>query len=98
MKKYNNDIYLMYEEECNKNILLNKQINQYKLENNNLQYELNYKIKSFDNKIDKAIKAATTPLIQELETAKIELEKAYKEIERLKYKLFSKLTKIIINY
>ena len=94
MKKYNNDIYSMYEEECNKNILLNKQINQYKLENNNLQYELNYKIKSFGNKIDKAIKDATTPLIQELETTKIELEKAYKEIERLKKELLKKEYKV----
>ena len=90
MKKYDNDIYSMYEEECNKNILLNKQINQYKLENNNLQYELNYKIKSIGNKIDKVIKDATTPLIQELETTKIELEKAYKEIDRLKSELNKK--------
>ncbi len=49
--KFNNDIYSMYEEEYNKNILLTKKINDYKLELENLKYELKYQSKSLENKI-----------------------------------------------
>ncbi len=49
--KFNNDIYSMYEEEYNKNILLTKKINDYKLELENLKYELKYQSNSLENKI-----------------------------------------------
>ena len=38
-KNYNNSIYEMYEEEYNKNQILEKEINKLKLENSTLKYE-----------------------------------------------------------
>lgn len=82
--KFNNDTYLMYEEECNKNNSLNKKIKKYKLEISNLKYELDYLQKSFDNKIKKAIENETTELKKANANLKKELENAYEEINRLK--------------
>ena len=50
MKKYNynNEIYLMYEEECQKNLKLINEQKSLRLENFNLKYELEYKSKSFE--------------------------------------------------
>lgn len=87
---YNNDIYEMYEEECNKNILLSKENWNLRLENSNLKYELQYKKESFDNKIKSEVESSTTPLITENNILHNELEKAYKEIERLKKELNNK--------
>lgn len=83
-EKYNNDIFKMYEKECNKNKLLNKEIKNYKLEISNLKYELYYQQNSFDNKIMKAVKNATTPIEDENAKLKKELADAYQEINRLK--------------
>lgn len=94
MSKYNNDIYLMYEEESNKNNLLTKEIKRCKLEIDNLQYELSYKTKSIASKIDKAVKDATEPLIDELSNTKKELKQALKEIKRLKEELASRDYKV----
>ena len=43
--KYNNDIYSMYEEECLKLKKIEQENRNLKLENSNLKYELEYKIK-----------------------------------------------------
>ncbi len=40
--KFSNDIYLMYKEEYNKNILLTQKNRVYNLELENLKYELKY--------------------------------------------------------
>lgn len=60
--KFNNDIYDMYEVECNKNRILEKENKTLKLDNSNLRYELDYLKKSSDNKIKKAVDEATCPL------------------------------------
>lgn len=88
--KFNNDIYLMYEEEYNKNNLLNKEIKKYKLEISNLKYEIDYLQKSFDNKIIKVVEKETTELKSTNENLKKELENAYQEIDRLKKELDKK--------
>lgn len=46
MKKYNQNIYTMYEEESEKNTLLSKENSTLKLENTNLKYEFDYLKKS----------------------------------------------------
>ncbi|MGN1299354.1 MAG: transposase [Candidatus Scatovivens sp.] len=84
---YNADIYNMYEQECNKNALLHKEIKNYKLEISNLKYELDYQQKNFDNKIIKVVKDATTPFEEENAKLKKELDDAYKEINRLKLQI-----------
>ena len=84
MKKYNNDIYSMYEEQYNKNIKLSKENKKLKFEISNTKYELDYLKKSTQNKIQKEVNKATTPLINDIDMLQEELENAYKEINRLK--------------
>ena len=86
MKKYNNDIYLMYEEEVNKNKKANDVIASLRLENFVLKTEL----KKCENKIDNAIELSTKPLIEENNKLQNSLSKAYEEIDRLKSQLANK--------
>lgn len=88
--KYNNDIYKMYEEEYNKNFILNNKVKNLKLDNYNLKYELNKVLKNIDKKIKKAIELATKPLINENKLLQDNLAKALKEIDRLKQQLSTK--------
>ncbi len=88
--KFDNDIYLMYEKECNKNSLLHKEIKEYKLEIYNLKYELDYLKKSTKNKIENAVQKETILLKQENSNLKDDLYNANKEIERLKKELNKK--------
>lgn len=83
-KKYNADIYKMYEEEYNKNQILKKEINRLNLENSTLKYELGYMKKSMDNKIEKAIDKATNKLVKEKDILQTQLNNALEEIKRLK--------------
>ena len=86
MKKYNNGIYLMYEEEVNKNKKANDVIASLRLENFVLKTEL----KKCENKIDNAIELSTKPLIEENNKLQNSLSKAYEEIDRLKSQLANK--------
>lgn len=90
MKNYNQNIYMMYEEECEKNILLSKENSALKLENSNLKYELDYIKKSLDKKIDNSVSKATKPLIKENDRLLDELSKAHEEIDRLKTEIENK--------
>ena len=86
MKKYNynNEIYLMYEEEYQKNLkLINKQ-KSLRLENFNLKYELEYKSKSFEKKLKFEIEKAVAPLKEQNDILKNKLNDAHEEINRLK--------------
>lgn len=89
-KNYNDDIYIMYEEECKSNIKLNNEIKNLKLEISNLKYELKYKSDSFDIKLNSEIEKATKPLIEETNNISNKLDDAYKEIDRLKNELNNK--------
>ena len=82
--KFNNDIYDMYEEEYNKNLILTKENKNLKLEISTLKYELKYIEKSTDNKIKKELEKEVTPLVERNKELEVELNKAYQEIERLK--------------
>ena len=92
--KFNNDVYTMYEREYNKNNLLLKKMNDYKLEIENLKYELTYQKKSSENKIRTLIEKATAPLIEENTILNNKLEDAYEEINRLKLQLEEKDYKV----
>lgn len=90
MKKYNNNIYDMYEEQYNKNLKLSKENKKLKLEMANAKYELDYLKKSTQNKIANAVKKATEPLEQKILNLEDNLDDAQKEIERLKKELNKK--------
>ena len=90
MKKYNNDIYGMYEEQYNTNLELSKENKKLKFEMANVKYELNYLKKSTQNKIDNAVHKATESLEQKISNLEDELDNAFKEIERLKKELDKK--------
>lgn len=90
--KFNDDIYNMYEEECNKNKILSKELQNIKLENSNLKYELKYQKDSMENKIKALIKKVTSPLIEENEILKDKLKDSYNEIDRLKSQISSNST------
>lgn len=79
-KSYNNDIYKMYEEEYNKNKLLIKEINDLRLK----VYSLNSDLTNTKNKINKEIEKSVKLFVDENKKLKSDLEKAYKEINRLK--------------
>lgn len=78
--KYNNDIYKMYEDVHDKNKLLIKKNNDLKL----TIYSLKLDLKSKKNNVDTEIQKAIKPIVKENENLKIELNKAYEEINRLK--------------
>ena len=82
--KFNNDIYDMYEVECNKNRILEKENKTLKLDNSNLRYELDYLKKSSDNKIKKAVDEATCSLNKKINKLETKLSDALIEIARLK--------------
>ena len=82
--KFINDIYDMYEEEYNKNLILTKENKNLKLEISTLKYELKYIEKSTDNKNKKELEKEVTPLVERNKELEVELNKAYQEIERLK--------------
>ena len=86
MKKYNNDIYSMYEEGVNKNKLLTDENISLKLE----IYVLKTELKKYKNKIDNAVELSTKPLIEENNKLQNSLSKAYEEIDRLKSQLANK--------
>lgn len=90
IEKYSYDTFKMYEEECDKNKLLTKEINNLKLEISNLKYELDYSEKSYNNKLQKELEKNMKPLIEENEQLKYNLQNAYNEITRLKKELESK--------
>ncbi len=87
---YNNVTYKMYEEEYNKNFKLLKKIDDLKLENANLKYELKHQKDSVQKKIESEIKKATTPLIEENRSLNDKLSNVYDEINRLKSQLKNK--------
>ena len=90
MKKYNNEIYSMYEEEYQKNLKLTNEQKRLKLENLNLKYELEYKSKSFEKKIKCEIEKAVVPIKEENNLLKKKLKDAYEEIDRLKTQINNK--------
>ena len=83
-KNYNNSIYEMYEEEYNKNQILEKEINKLKLENSTLKYELKYIKKTAEDRIKKEINKVTDKLIKEKDILQIQLDNTLEEIKRLK--------------
>lgn len=84
----NNEIYKMYEEEALKNEKAYKVINDLKLE----IYGLKTELKNSKNKIEKAVKDATTPLIEQINKLQGDLSNALDEIDRLKTEI-EKLTR-----
>ncbi len=94
MKKYNYDIYKMYEEEFNKNILLTKDYKKLKLDYDVLKSDYNYLKQKFENKINIEIEKATMPFINENTELHIQLDDAKQEIERLKQELERKNYKV----
>ena len=97
INNYNNNIYKMYEEEVYKVEKLNKLVKEQKLSIDNLNYELKQRDKNTENKIKTAIDKETKPLIEENLKLKEELNKAIKEIDRLKTELVSKNDNYIID-
>lgn len=93
IRKNNDSIYNMYEDECNKNKILYKERRELKLEISNLKYELKYHKDSMQNKIKKEIEKGTTPLMIERANLQNELTKAHQEIDRLKEQIESKSNK-----
>ncbi len=91
---YNNEIYIMYEDECNKNSALSKEIKNLKLEKSNLCYELKYQKDSFENKIKKEKEKVAYPLIEKISDLEEKLNNAYIEIDRLKSQLEEKNYKV----
>lgn len=83
-EKYNNEIYKMYEEEYNKNLILSKEIKILRSEISGLKSELNYLKKSEDNKIKNSVDKATEQLISDNNELQNKLNDALKEITRLK--------------
>lgn len=79
-KSYNNDIYIMYEEEYNKNKLLIKEVNDLRL----TIYSLKSDLTNTKNKINKEIEKSVKLFVDENKKLKSDLEKAYEEINRLK--------------
>lgn len=92
--KFSNDVYSMYEEEYNKNILLSKKNKSYKLEIDNLKYEIKYLNKNVENKIRKAVEKATSSLIEKISDLEDKLNNANIEIDRLKSQLEEKSYKV----
>lgn len=88
IKNYNIDIYEMYEEEYNKNNLLNKEIKNLKLE----IYVLKLNLKNSEGKINTAIENATNILVEQNNKLQSDLLKAYEEIDRLKNQIMDKET------
>ena len=89
-KIYSCDTYVLYEEECNKNEQLNKEIKFLKIEVKNLNDKLEYLRKSFNYKLNNEIDKATAPLVEENKQLKNELQNACDEIIRLKKELANK--------
>lgn len=79
-KNYNNDIYIMYEEEVNKNKKKEKRIKELELE----VYVLKSNLKICENKINVEIERTIKPILEENNNLKSDLNKAYDEINRLK--------------
>lgn len=90
MNKYNNEIYKMYEEEYNKNVVLSKEIKTLKTKIASLEYDLNYLKKSTENKIKNSIEKATKNLINDNNVLQEKLENALDEINRLKTQIENK--------
>ena len=86
MKKYNNEIYKMYEEEVLKNEKAKTEIKNLKLE----IYVLKNKLKNSENKVINAVKDATIPFVEINNKLQADLTKAYDEIERLKTEINNK--------
>lgn len=86
MKKYNDDIYSMYEEEVNKNKLLTKENASLKIEVYVLKSELN----KSKNKTENEVKQAIKPYIEENNKLQKDLFAAYEEINRLKTQINNK--------
>ena len=80
----NNDIYKMYEEELYKNEKLNKTIEELRLELYIIRNENRRLKRNIENKINTEINKATKPFIEENLKLKEEVNKALKEIDRLK--------------
>ena len=80
MNKYYLDIYKMYEEEVNKVKQLTSDNNFLRLEVYNLKTDL----RNVNNRIDRTVEQAKTPLINEINLLKNELKHVYDEINRLK--------------
>ena len=93
LESYSNNLYQMYEEECNKNIKLSKEIKELKLNNTNLQYELKRFQNNIENRITTEVIKATATLSSENIKLKEDLEKAYQEIERLKKQIIQEENK-----
>ena len=93
LESYSNNLYQMYEEECNKNINLSKEIKELKLNNTNLQYELKRFQNNIENRITTEVIKATATLSSENIKLKEDLEKAYQEIERLKKQIIQEENK-----
>lgn len=77
---YNNEIYKMYEEEVSKVEKSNKKIKELKLE----IYTLKMTLVTIENKMKAEFDKITKALIEENSKLKEELNKAIKEIDRLK--------------
>ncbi len=86
MKKYNDDIYSMYEEEVVKNKIATNENNKLKLE----VYVLKVNLKNYENKIFNEVEKATKPFIEEINKLQNSLFKAYEEIDRLKVRINNK--------
>ncbi len=90
-KKYNNDIYRMYEEEFDKRVCADKEIKLLKLEISNLKSDLknalnrNKRIlEKTQSEIDKEVSKAVKPYIAKIDDLNNNLTNALKEIDRLK--------------
>ena len=86
MKKYNDDIYSMYEEEVVKNKIATNENNKLKLE----VYVLKVNLKNYENKIFNEVEKATKPFIEKINKLQNSLSKAYEEIDRLKAQINNK--------
>ena len=89
IRKINNDIYKMYEEEVAKLNKANKKIDELKLE----IYALKADLVSTKNKINSEINKATKPLIEENTKLKEYLNNTLMEIDRLKSEIDTKKDK-----
>ena len=85
-RNYNNDIYKMYEEEVEKNIKISNEVKRLKLD----KFILKNEIRLFNSKMATELENVVKPYKEEINKLHFSLEKAYKEINRLKDELSNK--------
>lgn len=87
---YKNSLYDMYVCEYQKNIKLQKEIKELKLEIKNLIYEIEKLKNNYNKDLENAINKIAEPLLEKIAKLESQLEASNKEIDRLKNELLKR--------